>query len=88
VILIRVLAWQPERAWVEWNDWHRQTLEVQVSRLSKLDKRSARKFVRDIRDHNLTEVCLSDTVDPFDAERFRAVLESLGGGRYGRSAVW
>jgi DNA invertase Pin-like site-specific DNA recombinase len=63
---------------VNWTDWHRKTLEVQVSRLSTLDKRSAKKFVRDIRDRKPTEVCLSDAVNPFDAERFRAVLESLG----------
>ena len=78
MVVIRVLGWNTDRGWVDWSDYHRQYLEDQLAILTDLDKQSAKRFARAIRDKESIEACLSNSIDTFRAERFRSFLESLG----------
>lgn len=78
MIVVRILGWNTDRSWVDWSDYHRQYLEDRLVVLTNLDKHSARRISRGIRDHERVEVQLLNSVDSFEAESFRSFLESLG----------
>ena len=78
MIVVRILGWNTDRAWVEWREYHRTDLEWRLGRLMDLDRVAIKRLARQIRDRQCNAVPLSKASDRFAAESLRSFLESLG----------
>jgi hypothetical protein len=78
VVVLRILGWNLDRAWVDWPVYYRRDLEWRLSRLTDLDKTSIRHLARQIRDLECTEIPLRKAKDAMDGETLRLFLEGVG----------
>src|SRR5258708_896995 len=78
LLFVRILGWNKARAWVDWYDWHRTTLEGRLGKLTTLNRVAIRRLGRQVRDRECIEVSLERAADRFDAESIRSFLESVG----------
>jgi hypothetical protein len=78
VVVLRIIRWNPDSAYVDWPEYYRSDLEWRLARLSSLDKLSIKRLARRIRDRECTEIPMSEGVDELDAESLRTFLEGVG----------
>jgi len=78
VLVLRILGWNTDHAWVDWPEYYRSNLEWRLARLTTLDKTSIKRLARQIRDQECSEIPLSKATDKFEAETLRSFLEAVG----------
>jgi hypothetical protein len=78
VVVLRILRWNSDSAYVDWPDYYRSDLEWRLARLCSLDKLSIKRLARRIRDRECTEISMKDGVDKLHADSLRSFLEGVG----------
>jgi hypothetical protein len=78
VVVLRIVRWNPQQAWVEWPTYYLGHLEGNLARYTDLDKMSIKHVARRIRDRECLEIRMREGIDEYSATPLRSSLECVG----------
>jgi hypothetical protein len=78
VVVLRIVRWNPDCAWVDWPEYYRTHLQWRLARLTDLDKASIKRLARRICDRECAEISISEAADELDSNSLRSFLEAVG----------
>ena len=78
MIVLRIVRWNTDAAWVDWPEYYRSALELRLARNTALDKQTIKRLAGRIRDRECVEIPMNDGIDEFEAESLRSFLEGVG----------
>jgi hypothetical protein len=79
VVVLRIVRWNSDSAWVDWPKYYRSDLEWRLARDTDLDKITIKRLARQIRDRECVEIPMAEGIDELEAHSLRSFLEGVGG---------
>jgi hypothetical protein len=78
VVVLRIVRWNENAAWVDWPEYYRTNLEWRLARITAMDKFEIKRLARRIRNRECVEIPMNEGIDALDAESLRSFLEGVG----------